>query len=104
MMNERPIPEAALTDANSVEMLRVWIAAKGIHCSLKIGMYRESTKIPEERAWGQILADAAQHVLDALEREFAIDRKECSAALRESFLKEFDKPTTSAKGSFVVRH
>jgi hypothetical protein len=39
-MNERPIPEAALHDPNSVEMLRVRVAAGQLHCSLKVGMYR----------------------------------------------------------------
>ena len=42
-LNERVIPEAALRDENSVEMLRVWIAEKKLHCSMKIGMYRETT-------------------------------------------------------------
>ena len=54
MMNERPIPEAALRDEDAVEMLRVWIAEKKLHCSMKVGMYRETTKIAEEKAWGTI--------------------------------------------------
>ena len=66
MPNERPIPPSALRDPNSVEMLRVWIAEGGLHCSLKIGMYRDTTKIPEEVAWGMILSDIARHIANAL--------------------------------------
>jgi len=42
-LNQRPIPEAALRDKDAVEMLRVWIAGNGLHCSLKVGMYGETT-------------------------------------------------------------
>ena len=65
-LNQRAIPEAALRDSNAVEMLRVWIAEQGLHCSLKVGMYRESTTVPEEKAWAKILADVARHVANAL--------------------------------------
>jgi hypothetical protein len=34
-MNERPIPVAALRDKSSVEMLRVWIAERKLHCSIE---------------------------------------------------------------------
>lgn len=51
-MNERPIPSAALRDAASVEMLRVWVAEQQLRCSLKIGMYRDGMGIDEESAWG----------------------------------------------------
>ena len=35
-LNQRPIPEAALRDEDAVEMLRVWIAERGLHCSMKV--------------------------------------------------------------------
>jgi hypothetical protein len=47
-------------------MLRVWIAEKKLHCSMKVGMYRETMNIPEEKAWGKILADVARHFANAL--------------------------------------
>lgn len=55
LMNERPIPAAAKRDPDSVEMLRVWVAEKQLHSSLKIGMYRDGMGIDEEAAWGTIL-------------------------------------------------
>jgi DNA-binding GntR family transcriptional regulator len=103
-MNERPIPEAALEDEDSVEMLRVWIAAKKLHCSMKVGMYRETTKIPEEKAWGMILADAARHVANALESGYGVDAKTALHKIRASFINELGNPTSDAEGEFVKRH
>lgn len=103
-MNERPIPEAALRDRDAVEMLRVWIAEKKLHCSMKIGMYQETMNIPEEKAWGVILADVARHVSNAMESGYGGDAAESLEKIRESFLGELRKPTSGATGSFVGRH
>jgi hypothetical protein len=65
-MNERPIPPAALADDHAVEMLRVWVAARGLHWSMKIGMHEPSLGIAEERAWGMILADTARHLAEGI--------------------------------------
>lgn len=103
-MNERPIPEAALLDENSVEMLRVWIANKQLYTSLKVGMYRETMKVPEENAWGRILADAARHIADALEEGYAAKGENSLELIRAAFNKQLDTPSTSVKGGFVKRH
>lgn len=103
-LNQRPIPEAALRDADAVEMLRVWIAENRLHCSLKIGMYRETMNIPEEKAWGTILADIARHVANALKSAYSIDEKESLQMIRDNFLKELTSPTSEAKGGFVQKH
>lgn len=102
--NERPIPDAALRDANAVEMLRVWIAERGLHCSMKIGMYRETTQIAEQKAWGKILADVARHVSNALETAYSISNQESLEAIQHSFVEELAAPTTGTKGGFVKRH
>lgn len=99
--NQRPIPEAALRDEDAIEMLRVWIAEDGLHCSLKLGMYREMTNIPEEKAWGTILADVARHVANALQSGYSTDAAESLRKVRDSFVKELGAPTTEAKGDFV---
>lgn len=100
-MNERPIPEAALRDDDAVEMLRVWIAEKKLHCSMKVGMYRETMNIPEERAWGTILADVARHISKALEAGYAANSVESLAEIRDAFVKELSAPTSDAKGDFI---
>ena len=99
-MNERSIPEAVLRDKNAVEMLRVWIAGNRIHCSIKVGMYLESTKIPEERAWGVILADVARHISIALDSGFSLNRYESLNKIEESFLQELTNPTSPVEEEF----
>lgn len=103
-MQERPIPEAAQLDDNSVEMLRVWIAKNKLHCSLKIGMYKESTNVKEEKAWGIILADSIKHIANALNEAYQLDVSQSIAAIRENLENELDKPSSVAAGNFVQKH
>ena len=103
-MNQRPIPEAALRDENAVEILRVWIAENGLHCSIKVGMYRETMNVPEESAWGTILADVARHVANALEAGYSTNAADSLRAIREAIDKELGAPTSDATGAFVQKH
>lgn len=98
-LNERPV--AALRDEHSVEMLRAWIAERGLHCSIKVGMYRDSTNIREEDAWGMLLADVARHVSNALESNYGTDPRDALDKICESFLSEVSNPTTVASGTTV---
>lgn len=100
-MNERPIPPAATRDANAVEMLRVWVAERGLHCSMKVGMYEENGPHPEDRAWGIILADAAKHLADALASLGIRDRETALQEIARSFASEVQNPTSESEGSFV---
>lgn len=99
-MNERPIPLAATRDEKSVEMLRVWIAEHKLHCSLKVGMYREMN-IPEELAWGTILADAARHIAKALSEQNEKSEDSLLELIRGHFNAELDAPTSPAAGGFI---
>jgi hypothetical protein len=101
VLNERPIPEAALRDKNAVEMLRVWIAEKKLHCSLKIGMYREGMRMSEEKAWGTILADITRHIANAMEAAYGEDKLSTVRGVSAAYLQELGEPTSDAKGTFV---
>ena len=100
-MNERLIPSAALRDPASVEMLRVWVAEKQLHCSLKIGMYRDGMGIDEELAWGTILADAARHISRALHPEDAKAQKIALEKILHNLNEELAAPTSNINGGFV---
>lgn len=100
MSDTRPIPDAAIRDAEAVEMLRAWIAERGLHCSLKVGMYVEQG-IDEERAWGIMLADVARHVSRALHREYGHVEADSIRRIRDSMLEELGEPTSEATGKFV---
>ena len=101
MLNERPIPEAALRDKSALEMLRVWIAEKKLHCSMKIGMYREGMNMSEEKAWGTILADITRHIANAMEATYGEDKLSTIRAVRAAYLQELGQPTSDATGEFV---
>jgi hypothetical protein len=103
-MNERPIPEPAYDDPNAVEMLRVWVAAKQLHFSMKIGMYKNRRDITEEEAWGAVLADVARTVADALVQTCDRSHDVILDRLSTRFLKELDQPTSETRGGFVSRH
>ena len=100
-MNERPIPPAALQDPNAVETLRVWVAGGQLHCSLKVGMYRDGMGIDEEFAWGTILADAARHIARALQRDGHLSEAESLAKLVSHFNDEMAVPSSALRGGFV---
>lgn len=99
--NEMLIPAAALRDSGAVEMLRVWIAERGLHCAIKVGMYQETKNIREEKAWGTILADVARHLADAMSPQYSANPRVALTGIREAFLNELDNPTSKVRGAFV---
>ena len=100
MMKEMTVPDAAKRDSKSVEMLRVWIAEQGLHCSIKFGIY-EGSGIAEEDAWGTILADAARHLARALDLHVPGQHPDALVKIRAKFLEELDDPTSPVRGDFV---
>lgn len=97
-MDARAAPPAALRDVNAVELARIWIAEKGLHCSLKFGMYAEGGVEGETTAWGIILADLAGHVADALSAEGMGSRARLFDAIVETFIAEVSAPTSERMG------
>jgi hypothetical protein len=95
-----PIPGIAIADAESVELIRAWIANQDLHISLRIGAWEHNPAIDERSAWGIVLADAVKHIADALTRQ-GKDRMETVAKIRAGFLAELDGPTSSSAGEFV---
>lgn len=56
------IPPAAQRNENSIQMISGWIAEKGLHCTLNIGMWGADGR-NEPAAWGVLLADVIRHIL-----------------------------------------
>lgn len=101
MKNEMRIPEAALRDSNSLEMLRVWIAEQSLWCSLRIGFYQDR-EINEPEAWGVILADATRHIANALAKQLGTNADATIELVRKSYDTELDRPTSPAEGGFAA--
>src|SRR5438093_756339 len=65
--NQLMIPEAAKNDANSIEIIRVWITNKNQHFTLRVGLW------DDPGAWGLLLADLARNVANSYEQDAAFD-------------------------------
>lgn len=100
MAKELPIPQAAVSDPKSLEMIRVWIAGGKQHCVLNIGFW-EVRGTDERDAWGILLADMLHHIADAHEKEYGRDPAESLARIREAFEAEMDAATSPRIGQFV---
>jgi hypothetical protein len=84
-------------------MLRVWVAEQGLHCSVLVGIYAEDGRVQETTAWGVILADAVNHIADALASQGLGPRSDLLQAVIDSFEAEISGPTSARKGEFVAR-
>lgn len=89
---QRPIPEAAQRDPDAVEILRLWIAEHGVHCSMKVGTAQEAFNVPESAAWGRILAELARYVASAMQAGYGSSPAETLKAIQASFEKEMEQP------------
>lgn len=94
------IPPAAQRDENSIQVLSAWIAEKGLHCSLKIGMWQDGGG-NEASAWGILLADTVRHVANALQEQYGHAAPDTIASVLASMHQELGQPTSDTEGQFL---
>jgi hypothetical protein len=82
-------------------MLRAWIAEKGLHCTIHVGMWEGSGQVREERAWGILLADVIRHIANAMQERYGDPPERTRAELVRALTEELDIPTSDAKGGFL---
>ncbi len=97
------IPQAAQRDADAVQVLSAWVAERGLHCSLSIGMWRENGH-NESRAWGILLADTIRHIANATAERYGESAPDVLAAVLSSLQDELGDPTSPAVGAFSHGH
>jgi uncharacterized protein DUF5076 len=97
------IPPAAQRDENAIQMLSVWIAEQGMHCTLNVGMWHEAGR-NEPNAWGVLLADVVRHVGNAIQEERGLPAEETTQAIVAALLSELESPTSNATGNFSPGH
>jgi hypothetical protein len=91
-MIELSIPPAAEKDPKSVEVLRVWVADKSQHVTIRADLWRN----PE--AWGIVLADLLRHVANAYQQQSGLKFDETVQVIKDMFDREMSSPTDHARG------
>jgi len=90
-----PIPEAARRDPKSFELLRVWVADKKQHVSLKAGVWDDPA------AWGIMLADLAGHVANSYEQDAGLDKQKALQRIKAGLDAELASPTDEPSGQIL---
>ena len=85
--NQLLIPEAAKNDANSMEIIRVWIADGDQHFTLRVGLWDDPA------AWGLLLADLARNVAKSYRQDAALDFRQSLQRIKLVFNAELENPT-----------
>lgn len=98
MSRELLIPPSAKSDAKACELVRAWVAHKGLHCSLNVDAW-PADQAPV--AWGILLSDIARHVADAFQTNLGLNKQETIAKMKDVFASELDDPTGETEGHFV---
>jgi hypothetical protein len=89
------IPPVAIGDPEAAEMVRAWVAKKTLHCTLRIGVWKDAG------TWGILLADMARHVANAHHEQDGADVEACLKRIRAAFVAEMDSPTDKPSGAFA---
>jgi hypothetical protein len=95
-MRALPHPPNAEMDDESSEVLRAWIIDGGLEISIHSSHWEHQ---PDQ--WGRLLADAAEHMADAIAKEHGKDRSEVYNAIREALLHYLDHPSPDREGEFL---
>ena len=91
-----PRPDRVEKDEYAVEMIRGWIAERGLACSLNLGHWHHNSKLDERHAWGVMMADLARQIAIQLEAVTEQDPKESLKVLVEAMLSELGNDGSSA--------
>ena len=97
------IPPAAQRDEGAVQMLSAWIAEKGLHCTMNVGMWRAQGR-DEPAAWGILLADVVRHLANAIQTERGVSAEVTIDEIADSLREELNNPTSKATGEFHPGH
>ena len=85
--NQLLIPEAAKNDASSMEIIRVWIANKNQHFTLRVGLWDDPA------AWGLLLADLARNIARSYEQDTGAEPRATLERIKLAFNTELENST-----------
>lgn len=87
-------PDDAIERDDAVEVLRGWVVGEDLQVSLAFEAFGNNPKL-----WGQLLAEVAGHLADAMSIEGYGDRGTIFAKIRESVVKNMDNPFPGLHGA-----
>ena len=96
-MKSLPPPDDAVNDDQAVEVLRGWIIGGDLQVSVAFEALGNQPEF-----WGQLLAETAVHVADAMSAEGYGNKEAIFAKLQASLLKNLERPDPGLHGT--VRH
>jgi hypothetical protein len=85
-------PPAAVDDAKSFEIARVWVTSDAQHVALRTDVW------PDPAAWGIVLADLARHVAVAYQQRGDLDVEDVLERVLAGFHTELESITGSEDG------
>ena len=88
-------PRAEFHD-DSVEVLRAWVIDGGLEISIHPLHWEHQ---PDQ--WGRLLADAAEHMADAISEETGRNRSEILKQITDSLRDFLEHPSHDRDGSFL---
>lgn len=98
-----PTPLEIDGDPEATEMIRVWLAHDSLHVSLLLGMWEdaEDCDIDEREAWGQLLADVAQHIANGMAQSHGWQRDATLARIKRAFDENIEHHENAVSGGYV---
>ena len=102
-MRELLRPTGIVGHDDATELIRFWLAGGQPHLSLLLGMYEdaEDCDVDEFWAWGNILADIAQHVAHGMQKSHGYDNEDSLRSMTRYFNQAMLKRTHGIVGEYV---
>jgi Domain of unknown function (DUF5076) len=93
-MKPLPPPDDAIDHDKAVEVLRGWVVDDDLQVSLAFEAFGNRPEV-----WGQLLAETAVHVADAMSAEGFGDKEALFETLRVSLISNLEKPYPGLHGT-----
>ena len=93
-MKSLPPPEDAIDNPDALEVLRGWVVSGDLQVSLAFEAFGNNPAV-----WGQLLAETAVHVADAMASQGRGERQAILAAIHSSLLDHLEKPYAGLHGT-----
>jgi hypothetical protein len=89
-----PPPDDAIDHPSAIEVLRGWVVGGDLQVSLAFEVFGNNPEV-----WGQLLAEVASHLADAMSTERYGDRDVIFAKIRDKLVHDLENPPRGLIGT-----